>query len=79
MGSMYSKLIGTATLGSENIKRLCDFDETDPYYFVVKENGKVLAEGELFSVKLKLDESYLYKKVKSFSRDRSIMVTTLEY
>lgn len=79
MGSMYSKLVRNSTIGSENTSRLCDFDETDPYYLVVRENGRILAEGELLMVKLKLEESYLYKKIKSFNRDRTIMVATIDF
>lgn len=79
MGSMYSKLVRNSTIGSENTSRLCDFDETDPYYLVIRENGKILAEGELLTVKLKLEEPYLYKKIKSFNRDRSIMVATIDF
>lgn len=79
MGSMYAKIRKEQTIGSTNTNRLADFDETDPYYFVVRENGKTLAEGELFSVKLKLDETYLYRPIKRVSRDRTTMLTTLEY
>ena len=79
MGSRYSKIVQNSTIGSENTSRLCDFDETDPYYLVIRENGKILAEGELLTVKLKLEESYLYKKIKSFNRDRSIMVATIDF
>lgn len=79
MGSMYAKIRQEQTLGSTNTNRLADFDETDPYYFVVRENGKILAEGELYMVKLKLDESYLYKKIKQISKDRTTMIATLDY
>lgn len=79
MGSMYAALRKDMTLGSAKTAKLSDFDETDPYYFVVRENGKTLAEGELFFVKLKLDESYLYRPIKRVSRDRTTMVSTLEY
>lgn len=79
MGSMYAKILKDQTLGSTNTKRLADFDETDPYYFVVRENGQTLAEGELFMVKLRLDESYLYKQIKHISKDRTTMIMTLDY
>lgn len=79
MGSRYSAIRKDQTLGSSNTARLGDFDETDPYYFVIKENGKIIAEGELLQVKLKLDESYLTKKIKTFSRDRITMLATIEY
>lgn len=77
--SMYASLVKKATLGSSNTSRIADLDETDPYYFVVKENGTILAEGELLAVKLKLDDSYLYKKIKNFQRDRSIMMATIDF
>lgn len=79
MGSMYSALVKERTVGSAITNRICDLDETDPYYFIVKESGNTLAEGELPQIKLKLDESYLYKKIKSFRTDRSIMVATIEF
>lgn len=77
--SMYASLRQSTTLGSANTSRIADLDETDPYYFVVKENGAILAEGELLAIKLKLDDSYLYKKIKNFQRDRSIMVATIDF
>ena len=79
MGSRYAHIKQQQTIGSANTSRLCDFDETDPYYFVIKENGKILAEGELYMVKLKLTDDYLYKKIKSISRDHLTMLATIEY
>jgi len=79
MGSMFAKLRQEATIGSASTKRIVDFDDTDPYYFVVKENGKVLVEGDLMRVKLKLDDSYLYRKIKWFTRDQTIMVATIDF
>lgn len=77
--SMYGSLMKNATIGSANTSRICDFDETDPYYFVVREKGQTLAEGELTVIKMKLDEAYLYKRIKNFSRDRSIMVAMIDF
>lgn len=77
--SMYGSLMKNATIGSVNTSRICDFDETDPYYFVVREKGQTLAEGELIAIKMKLDEAYLYKRIKNFSRDRSIMVAMIDF
>lgn len=79
MGSMYAKIRSEATLGSAKTTRIADFDETDPYYFVVKEEEKILAEGDLMAIKLKLPENYMYKKIKSFNRDRTIMVATVMF
>ena len=79
MGSMYAALRKDMTLGSAKTAKLSDFDETDPYYFVVKEKDKTLAEGELFMIKLKLDESFLYRPIKRITKDRTTMVATLEY
>ena len=78
MGSMYAKIRQNSTLGSANNGRIADFDETDPYYFLIRENGKILAEGSLLKVKLKLDESYIYKKIKFISRDRATMIATVD-
>lgn len=79
MGSMYAALRKDMTLGSTKTARLSDFDETDPYYFVVKEKDQILAEGELFMIKLKLDESFLYRPIKKIAKDRTTMVATIEY
>lgn len=79
MGSMYAALTRQSTVGSSNTTRLCDFDETDPYYFVVREGDKILAEGELMKVKLKLDDSYLYKKIKRFERDKITMIASVVF
>lgn len=79
MGSMYAALRKDMTLGSTKTTRLSDFDETDPYYFVVKENDQILTEGELFMIKLKLDESFLYRPIKRVTRDRTTMIATIEY
>lgn len=79
MGSMYAALRKDMTLGSIKTARLSDFDETDPYYFVAKEKDKTLAEGELYMIKLKLDESFLYRPIKRVTRDRTTMVATIEY
>lgn len=81
MGSMYAKLRQEKTLGSslEKSMRLTDFDDTDPYYFVVKENDKTIAEGDLMSIKLKLPEEYTFKKIKSVIRNRTNMVAEVIY
>lgn len=79
MGSMYAKLKQERTLGSANTSKLSDFDDTDPYYFLVIDGGRIVAEGDLLQVKLKLDESYLNKPIKQFSRDRITMTTTIKY
>ena len=77
--SRYSQILKEQTLGSATTKRLADFDETDPYYFVIQENDQTIAEGSLLRVKLKLDESYLYKKIKQFSKDPTNMVATVRF
>lgn len=79
MASRYAALRTNATIGSAKTTRLCDFDETDRYYFVVRENKDVIAEGELIRVKLKLDESYLKRPIKSFSRDQTTMIANISY
>ena len=79
MASAWRRIVEENTLGSSNTARIADFDDTDPYYFVVKEGDKILAEGSLLKVKLKLDNSYLYKKIKSCTKDRQTMVTTIKF
>jgi len=58
---------------------LCDFSETDPYYFIVKEKGKIITEGSLMKIKLNLDESYLKKRIKAVHRKKDNMTAIIEY
>ncbi len=58
---------------------LCDFSETDPYRFTVREKGKTIAEGSLIKIKMVLDESYLKKKIKAVRRNKENMTVILEY
>ena len=58
---------------------LCDFSETDPYRFTVREKGKTIAEGSLIKIKMVLDESYLKKKIKAVRRNKENMTAVLEY
>lgn len=60
--------------------RVADIEETDPSYFVAKdEKGNILAEGELSRFKLKLPEQYLYAPIKRFTRDAITMVATVQF
>lgn len=79
MASRYAQIRRESTVGSLNTARLCDFDETDPYYFVVKENGRVLAEGSITKVRFLLSEEMLHRKIKNLTRDSSIMLATVEF
>ncbi len=81
MGSMYAKIRREQTLGTsvEKEMRITDFDDTDPYYFVIKEGGQIIAEGDLMTVKIKLPEGYIFKKIKEFHRTRSNMVAEINF
>lgn len=79
MGSAYFRILKEKTLGSANTARIVDFDETDPFYFVVYDGDKLLCEGELPFVKLKLPEQYMYKQIKRFQRNRTNMTATIVY
>lgn len=79
MGSAYAAILKKQTIGSPVTKRLADFDETDPYYLIVKDNGRILAEGEITTIKLVLDESYIYRKIKNYTRNASNMTAVIEY
>lgn len=78
MASRYAQIKKESTIGSMNITRLCDFEETDPYYIIVRENGMVLTEGSITKIKFLLDEDILRRKIKSFTKNQSIMVMTVE-
>jgi hypothetical protein len=58
---------------------LGDLSETDPYYFIVKEGGKIIAEGNLIRIKLQLDEVYLKRQILSIVRNRETMTAVLNY
>lgn len=79
MGSMYAQLRKEKTLGSANTARIADFDETDPYYFVAYDGDKLIAEGELTTLKMKLDNKYLYKPIKNFHRTPINMTATIRF
>lgn len=79
MGSMYAQIRKEQTIGSANTSRIADFDETDPYYFIVYDNDCLIAEGELTAIKLKLNEKYLYKPIKKFHRTPVNMTATIVF
>ncbi len=77
--SYYSQLKKERTIGSMNTRRIADLDETDPFYFVASDGDRVLAEGELPALKLKLPDMYLYKPIKSIRRDRTNMTAFIDF
>lgn len=77
--SHYSQLKKERTIGSMNTRRIADLDETDPFYFVASDGDRVLAEGELPTLKLKLPDMYLYKPIKSIRRDRANMTAFIDF
>lgn len=79
MASRYAQIKRESKVGSLVTNRLCDFDETDPYYFMVKENGQVLAEGSITKVRFLLSEEMLRRKIKNLTRDSGIMLATVEF
>lgn len=79
MGSAYSRILKDKTLGSANTERIADFDETDPYYFIVYDGDRLIAEGELPMMKLKLDNKYLYKPIKKLYRSKVNMTATINF
>lgn len=79
MGSHYSQIKRDRTIGSQNTKRIVDLDETDPFYFVAKDGDRILGEGEITMLKLKLPDTYLYKQIKNLRRDRTNMVAFIEF
>lgn len=79
MGSRFAAIKRESKVGSLVTNRLCDFDETDPYYFMVKENGRILAEGSITKIRFLLPEELLHKKIKTLTKDSGIMLATVEY
>lgn len=83
MGSVYANIVqkireSNSLYPKASYPRIVDFEEIDPYYFVVKKNGEILSEGELPSMKLKLPDEYFLVPVKKISRDPVTMVCTVE-
>lgn len=79
MASRYAQIKRESTVGSLNTARLCDFDETDPYYFLVKKNDQIVAEGSITKVRFLLPEELLLCKIKKLTRDSNIMLATVEF
>ncbi len=84
MGSVYanivSKIMDKPGPGSYTYpNKITDLEETDPYYFVAKDSGKIICEGELPAIKLALPYDYFEKKIKSFYRDRRTMTAYIEF
>ena len=90
MGSVYANIVSKIREGNDHPGpgsytyplKISDIDETDPYYFVVKDtnkNHKIIAEGELSRMKLELPESYFEQRIKSFYRDKNTQIAYIEY
>lgn len=79
MASHFSLLKKEHTLGSMNYGKVSDLDETDPFYFVVTEAGKKLAEGDITEIKMQLPLEYFDKKITRLRRDRTNMLAFIEY
>lgn len=78
MASMWARL---RTEAEEKVPNcIAEIPEASLYYFVVKaENGKVLSEGELPRMKLKLPDEYFYKPYKYLSVDKTTLVATIQF
>ena len=79
MASRYSTLKKEKTLGSINTKKISDLDETDPFYFIIRDNGKIVTEGDILKIKLRLPLEYFDRPIKSFSRNQSNMTATIDF
>lgn len=90
MGSVYANIVnkireGNSVPGPGSYTyplKVADIEETDPYYFVVKDtekNYEIIAEGELSRMKLELPESYFERRIKNFYRDKNTQIAYIEY
>lgn len=59
--------------------KISDIEEADPYYFVIKDNGEIVSEGELPAMKLKLPDKYFDMAIKKFYRDKVTMTAYIEF
>lgn len=83
MGSVYANIVqkiqeSNSLYPKAPYSRIVDFEEADPYYFVVRKDGKILSEGELPSMKLKLPNEYFLVPIKKIYRDPVTMVCTVD-
>ena len=78
MSSRYANIIKSQATRTIPPFRLSDFDADDPYYFVIRENGKTIAEGELKVIRSQLDKSFFTRNIRKISRDRITMVATVD-
>lgn len=84
MGSVYANIVkkiqDNPGPGSYTYPlKVSDIEEADPYYFVVKDKGTIVSEGELPTMKLKLPDKYFDMRIKSFYRDRKTMTAYIEF
>lgn len=83
MGSVYANIVqkiqeSNSLYPKASYSRIVDFEEADPYYFVIRKDGKILSEGELPSMKLKLPDEYFLVPIKKISRDPVTLVCTVD-
>ena len=83
MGSVYANIVqkiqkANGLYPPAPYSRIVDFEETDPYYFVVRKDKEILAEGELPTMKLKLPDEYFMVPIKRIYRDKTTMVCTVD-
>ena len=83
MGSVYANIVqkiqgSNGLYPKASYPRIVDFEETDPYYFVVKKNGEIISEGELPTMKLKLPDEYFLVPIKKIARDPVTMICTVD-
>lgn len=90
MGSVYANIVNKIREGNDSPGpgsytyplKITDIEETDPYYFVVKDTSqgyKIVAEGDLAHMKLELPDYYFDRRIKHFYRDKNTQVAYVEY
>jgi hypothetical protein len=84
MGSVYANIVQKIQESNglyypkASYPRIVDFEEADPYYFVIRKDGKILSEGELPSMKLKLPDEYFLVPIKKIVRDPITLICTVD-
>ena len=77
MASAWSRL---RTNEDKSPKCIADIPEATLYYYVVKEeSGKIISEGDLPRMKIRLPDEYLYKPYKLLSVDKTTMIATIQF
>lgn len=82
MGSHYSQIVKNKKKQSEKQAKprcIAELDETDFYFFTVKEGARALAQGGLTAIKYQLPADYLHKPFKNVTRNDQRLTAVITF